>query len=135
MRAAVFEGEHGPATRQALEEFDAIVAARAILGRWKELQEAALAIVDRYRTVYGATLTGCAAAAAEMKREITASPLFTRLEPKRQQAALARYFGPGMPLSVDAGTLQSNDFGQSNHSSVTSTRFGPTKSTASRSTA
>lgn len=98
----VFEGEEGVKAKRALEEFDAIIEAREILPKWKALQEAALTVVDRYRTVYARALRECAEDIGKLKHEVESSEAFKRLEESRREAVLAAYFGPEAPLAVAA---------------------------------
>ena len=99
---AVFEGEDGARAKQALEEFDTIVETREILPKWKLLQEAALAVIDRYRAVYRKELEDCARAIAELKRDVETSTTFSQLEEPRRRAVLNAYFGPQAPLALAA---------------------------------
>ena len=97
---AVFEGEAGKKARENLEDFDAILGVKEIMTRWKPLQEAALAVLDRYRQIYQAAYTGCDQAIAALKSEIEAAEAFTRLGLSRQRAILDEFFGVNAVLSL-----------------------------------
>lgn len=99
---AVFEGEAGKKAREHLEDFDAIVEVKEIMTKWKLLQEAALAVLDRYRQVYQAAYASCDQAIAALKSEIEAAEAFTRLGLSRQQAILDEYFGVNALLALPA---------------------------------
>ena len=97
---AVFEGEAGKKARENLEDFDAILGVKEIMTRWKPLQEAALAVLDRYRQIYQAAYTGCDQAIAALKSEIEAAEAFTRLGLSRQRAILDEFFGVNAVLAL-----------------------------------
>jgi hypothetical protein len=105
---AVLDGAEGEKVREALEEFDAVVRAREIIPKWKDVQEAAHRVMDRYRSLYRDEQTRTVQAIAGLKQEVESSILFTRLETPRQQAVLAQHFGPRSTLALsDSAALDS----------------------------
>ncbi|MBP7690062.1 MAG: hypothetical protein KA765_19255, partial [Thermoflexales bacterium] len=103
----VFDGEAGRKVKTQLAEFDAVVAAREIMPKWKTLQEAALAVIDRYRQVYRAAYEACAQAVAQLRGEVEASAAVTRLDGARRARVLETQLGPNSPLFL--GTLSRTD--------------------------
>jgi len=99
---SLFEGVEGGRAQEALAEFDAVVSAREIMPKWKTLQEAALPVIDCYRTFYRTELQSCVTAIASLKREIEDAYAFTRLEESRRPPLLSTHFGPASPLAVPA---------------------------------
>jgi hypothetical protein len=97
---AVFEGEEGKMTRENLEDFDAIVGVKEIMTKWKPLQEAALAVLDRYHQVFQAAYANCDQSIAALKSEIEAAEAFIRLGLSRQRGILDEYFGANALLAL-----------------------------------
>ncbi len=99
---ALFEGEEGSRVRQQLNEFDAVVAGREIMPKWKTLQQAALAVVDRYRLVYRTAYEACAQAIAQLRSEFESAEAFTRLDDASRKAVMDAAFGPSSALWLPA---------------------------------
>lgn len=96
----VFEDDTGTKAKEQLGEFDAIVAAKEIISKWKPLQQAALVVIDRYRSVYKDTYALCSKAIAELDDEIKGAEPFTRLEKARQRTVIDAFFGQSSALTL-----------------------------------
>jgi len=97
---ALFEGEEGANNKAQLAEFDAIVAAREIMPKWKALQAAALAITDRYRQIYRSTYEACSQAIKQLRSELETAEAFTRLDEPHKQTVVNAFFGPNAALAL-----------------------------------
>jgi len=96
----VFDGDVGIKAKEQLAEFDAIVAEKEIISKWKPLQQAALVVIDRYRSVYKDTYALCSKAITELQDEIKGTEAFTRLEKARQSTVIDAFFGPSSALTL-----------------------------------
>jgi len=103
-------GDEGAAAAKAGEDWDAVIAERDVVGKWKALAQAAEKVVARYREVYSAEATTCAQAVAALRDEISSSKALAGLEPARRQRVMDESFGPSGPLGgldeVDVSTLE-----------------------------
>ena len=100
--SSAFDDAEGVKAKKALDEFDAVVAAQEILAKWKAVQESALVVLDRYRTVYREALQACAGEIAKLRQEIESSAEYSRLDTSRRSKVLNGSFGPGSSLAIDA---------------------------------
>jgi hypothetical protein len=105
----VLQGEKGEAVKARADDWDATVAERDVVSRWKALAEAAEAVVARYRAVYGETLLECRDAAARLRSAVEASSEFLALDPQRRSKVIEEFFGVSGSLGgldgVDISTL------------------------------
>lgn len=98
----VFEGQEGALAKQQLDEFDTVVASKEIMSKWKIIQAAALAVVDRYRQVYRTAYGTCAQSIKQLRDEIEVAQAFTRLDDTQRKAVIDSNFGPSSALGLPA---------------------------------
>jgi hypothetical protein len=97
---AVFNA--GDGIKEQLTELETIISAKEIMPKWKTVQEAALAVIDRYREVYRTAYETCEQAISNLKKEIENSEAFTRLDEARRKSVLNDSFGSGSALALTA---------------------------------
>jgi hypothetical protein len=105
----VLQGEKGQAAKARVDDWDAVVAGRDVVSRWKVLAEAADAVVARYRAVYGEALLKCRDAIAQLRTGVEGSPEFLELDLQRRNKVIEQFFGVSGSLGgfegVDISTV------------------------------
>jgi len=94
------ETEGGEKAKEAIAEFDAIIASKDIMTKWKALQEATLVVVDHYRKGYKEVLKACENKILAFKADIQEAEVFQRLDKARKTKVLDAFFGSGETLEV-----------------------------------